>query len=206
MVKEQFQEAVSQLSNLEQARSEPYVLDDYTVDRVRQFFGEEQGFVAISAEQVARWRQEHPTPSLQKDLDNLAGQIEQWGRVVADILALGEELSKGTIDKVMAKSDLELGLEAMARGSNAPPLTSEQHAVAKLISDKYTALARAGRNNAELLVEMKDMMPDFHQLIKTVDAFSMDELSVRYEGFYQYAKLLESLAAGIRSGEIEVPK
>jgi hypothetical protein len=205
MVQEQLQEAVSQRGNLEQARSKPHVLDDYTVDRVRQFYNEEQKLVDIATEQVARWLREHPTSPQKQDLDNLAGQIEQWGRVVKVILALADELSKGTIDKVMAKSDLELGLEAVLRGRKSP-LTPEQHAAAKRISDKYSSLARAGRDNAAVLVEMMDQMPDFHHLIETVDAFSMDELSVRYEGFYQYAKLLESLAAGIRSGEIKVPK
>jgi hypothetical protein len=34
----------------------------------------------------------------------------------------------------------------------------------------------------------------------------MDELCRRFPSFYRYAKILESVAAGIQSGSIKVPK
>jgi hypothetical protein len=34
----------------------------------------------------------------------------------------------------------------------------------------------------------------------------MDQLATRYTGFYQYAKILETIASGIQSGNIVVPK
>jgi hypothetical protein len=40
----------------------------------------------------------------------------------------------------------------------------------------------------------------------TSTADDMDLLAARYTGFYQYAKILEAVAAGIRSGKIVVPK
>jgi hypothetical protein len=89
------QEVTSQLGNLEQARVNPHIHDDYTVGRVLKVYGDQQEFVGIFAEQVGRWRREgHPTPTQKKDLDKLAGQIEQWGRAVDLILARGEELRK----------------------------------------------------------------------------------------------------------------
>ncbi len=36
--------------------------------------------------------------------------------VLTDILALANELKHGTIEKVLAKSDLEMGIEALLRG------------------------------------------------------------------------------------------
>jgi hypothetical protein len=38
--------------------------------------------------------------------------------VLTNILALAEEIKQGTIEQVLAKSDLELGLEALLRGTN----------------------------------------------------------------------------------------
>ena len=38
--------------------------------------------------------------------------------VLSAILELAEELQQGTIERVLAKSDLELGLEALLRGTN----------------------------------------------------------------------------------------
>jgi hypothetical protein len=35
---------------------------------------------------------------------------------LTNILALADELKEGTIDKVLAKSDLELGIEVLLRG------------------------------------------------------------------------------------------
>jgi hypothetical protein len=35
---------------------------------------------------------------------------------LTNILALADELNEGTIDKVLAKSDLELGIEVLLRG------------------------------------------------------------------------------------------
>jgi hypothetical protein len=40
----------------------------------------------------------------------------------------------------------------------------------------------------------------------TSTADDMDLLAARYIGFYQYAKILEAVAVGIRSGKIVVPK
>jgi hypothetical protein len=34
----------------------------------------------------------------------------------------------------------------------------------------------------------------------------MDELCRQFDGFYRYAQVLETVAAGIESGDIEVPE
>jgi hypothetical protein len=49
------------------------------------------------------------------ELDRLEGQLERLRKVLSDILALAEELQQGTIERVLAKSDLELGIEALLR-------------------------------------------------------------------------------------------
>ena len=38
--------------------------------------------------------------------------------VLDDILKLAKELQQGTIERVLAKSDLELGIEVLMRGTN----------------------------------------------------------------------------------------
>ncbi len=45
-----------------------------------------------------------------KEVERLAGQMLKLKEQIAVILELADELAKGTIEKVMAKSDLELGL------------------------------------------------------------------------------------------------
>jgi hypothetical protein len=52
-------------------------------------------------------------------LTRLAGQLEALRRVLTASLALAEELQTGTIDRVLAKDDVELALEYL-RGQRKP--------------------------------------------------------------------------------------
>ena len=58
-------------------------------------------------------------PGPHRDPAGRAGEalIAQLRQVNAEVLAVADELSRGTIDTVLAKSDLELGIEALMRGS-----------------------------------------------------------------------------------------
>ena len=48
----------------------------------------------------------------------LEGQLERLRAVLSAILELAAELKQGTIERVLAKSDLELGIEAVLRMTN----------------------------------------------------------------------------------------
>ena len=99
-------------------RDRPYVLDDATVERSIKLHTEQRGFLGVFAEQLARWRHEQPTSAQRRELDRLEGQLERLRAVLSDILELAEELQRGTIERVLAKSDLELGIEALLRMTN----------------------------------------------------------------------------------------
>ena len=99
-------------------RDRPYVLDDATVERSIKLHAEQRDFLGVFAEQLARWRNEQPSSAQRRELDRLEGQLERLRKVLGDILALAEELKQGTIERVLAKSDLELGLEALLRMTN----------------------------------------------------------------------------------------
>ncbi len=99
-------------------RDRPYVLDDAIVERSLKLHTEQRDFLGVFTEQLSRWRHEQPTDAQRRELDRLEGQLERLRTVLNDILALAEELKQGTIERVLAKSDLELGLEALLRGTN----------------------------------------------------------------------------------------
>ena len=96
-------------------RDRPYVLDDATVQRSIQLHAEQRDFLWVFAEQLARWRNEHPSDAQRRELDRLEGQLERLRAALTNILALAEELQPGTIERVLAQSDLELGMEALLR-------------------------------------------------------------------------------------------
>ncbi len=84
-------------------------------------------------------------------------------------------------------------------------LSDQQIEAARKIDQRVKQLRAVGADDAELLAEMHDLMPNFKILLDTAQPGQMDELCVRFEGFHYYAKLLERLAQGIASGSIKVP-
>lgn len=101
------------IQTLAKARTRPHVLDDATIDRVERVHGEQLEFVDIYAAQLQRWRDEDPSPAQRQELDRLEEQNRRLRQVTAEVLALAAELRKGTIDRIMAMSDLELGLQTL---------------------------------------------------------------------------------------------
>ena len=101
------------IQTLTKARARPHVLDDATIDRVQRVHGEQLEFVDTYAEQVRRWRAEGPAATQRRELDRLEEQNRRLRQVTTEVLALAAELRKGTIDRIMAMSDLELGMQAL---------------------------------------------------------------------------------------------
>ncbi len=77
-------------------QAQPGSLDDATVERVVRVFTEEVDLLAVYDE-----------------VERLSGQLARNRDVDAAILTLAENLKATTIDAILAKSDLELGLEAL---------------------------------------------------------------------------------------------
>lgn len=112
-VSEQLANTQEQYDTLLEARDRPHVLDDETVARVIRLVTDELALLPIYREQVLRWRQERPGAPQVLALDVLTVQLERWGKLLGEQLALAQALRAGTIEKQMAKGDLELGLEAL---------------------------------------------------------------------------------------------
>ena len=83
--------------------------------RIDRVHAEQMEFVDIYAEQISRWRNERPSANQVRELDRMEEQNRQLRDATTAVLALSRELRKGTIERVMEKSDIELGLEALRR-------------------------------------------------------------------------------------------
>ncbi len=101
------------VGTLNEARALPHVLDDATIDRIERVHTEQLEFVDIYDRQISRWRIEKPTADQIRELDRMEAQNRQLRDVTMEVLALAGELRKGTIDRIMGMSDLELGLQAL---------------------------------------------------------------------------------------------
>jgi hypothetical protein len=111
MINNSLNDTREHLGTLTKAKDRPHLLDDATIDRVEQVHTEQMEFVDIYTRQISRWRNEKPSAAQSRELDRMDEQNQQLRGVTADVLALASELRKGTIARVLAMSDLELGLQ-----------------------------------------------------------------------------------------------
>jgi hypothetical protein len=109
-----------QYKTLLKARDKPHVLDDDTVDRVHSVFTTQLEYVALYDEQLSRWESGRLNSNQRQEVERLIRQIEQLRQVCQQILSLAAELKEGTIDRIMEKSDLQLGVEILT-GKTKPP-------------------------------------------------------------------------------------
>src|SRR6201998_666172 len=113
MIDEMLQDAEEHSQTLLQASPKPYVLDDYTVGRVFEVFGNQKNDLWRFEEQLARWKMDKLSVGQRHEVNRLTEQVGRCRTVIDSILLLAEQLKEGTIEKVLAKSDLELGLELL---------------------------------------------------------------------------------------------
>ena len=109
-------DAEEHYATLLQVREKPYVLDAAMVDRSIKLHTEQLDFTWVFREQLDRWYRTDLTNHEREEIDRLSVQLERLRKVLTNILALADELKEGTIDKILAKSDLELGIEVLLRG------------------------------------------------------------------------------------------
>ena len=109
-------DAEEHYATLLQVREKPHVLDDATVERSIKVHTEQLEFTLVFREQLDRWCRTDLTTHEREENDRLSVQLELLRKVLIDILALADELKDGTSDKILAKSDLELGIEVLLRG------------------------------------------------------------------------------------------
>jgi len=95
------------------AKDKPHVLDDYTINRVLKAFNEQVEFIDLYDEQLLRWRKEALTEKQEKEIDKLSEQVNKLKELNGKVLALVNELKKGTINKIMGMDDAELALKVL---------------------------------------------------------------------------------------------
>lgn len=204
-----------QLQQFNEIRDKPHVLDDATVQRAQRLYRVQLQDMDLYENQADIWLAENPTGSQQTMLDKVLmqiGQIRGQSQIILDLLA---EIEAGTIDRIMAMTDEEVGLyhlrqqakrkkkkSKQSEPSSPHEPTQKHHQLAQKIHQWVTST----QDENELLVNMIDYMPSFKTVMDTATQHQMDALCEQYGGFYHFGMLLENLARGIRNCDIEVPK
>src|ERR1700730_5106939 len=98
-------------------------------------FGSQKDDLWLFEEQLARWKMDKLSVGQRHEVDRLTEQVGRCRTVINSILSLAEQLTEGTIEKVLAKSDLELGFEFLQQRKVTPlnPVRTKQREFSLLI-------------------------------------------------------------------------
>ncbi len=113
--------AREQYALLLEAKHGPYVLDGETVERTCEVFGKAREDIDLYDRQLRRWGAQTLTPRQRREVDRLSLQLVSLREVVDDILEMADELAGSTIETILAKSDLEVGMEVLFGGKILHP-------------------------------------------------------------------------------------
>ena len=105
-----------QYQNLLEAKPKPWVLDDDTINRVIKAFTGWKRDVPLFEKQAQRWESQVETDGQRAELEQMRQVLVKLRQVTENVLTLSEELKRGTLERQLAKSDAELGLEVLLRG------------------------------------------------------------------------------------------
>jgi hypothetical protein len=216
MIDEVVQNSEEQHETFSEVKDKPHVLDDATVSRAIRLYKAQLEDVQLYREQLTRWQAQPLTGDQRREVDRLLGQLSRLKQLSEAILEMLDEIKEGTIDRIMAKSDVELGMEYLlenfggdpgtAQEAVDMPLTKEQLRLARSIDKYVNDTMGKGGDDADILRGMHSYMGTFKQVMDMSSEKEMLRLCQQYDGFYRFAKLLEALAGGIADGEIQVPR
>jgi len=120
IVDEMLNETQEQYRNLLETRDKPHVLDDHIVDRVLSVYAAQLDDAALFDEQLSRWRNGKMSSDQRQEVERLTSQVEKLRQICQEVLSLAAELREGTINRILEKSDLQLGIDILT-GKIKPP-------------------------------------------------------------------------------------
>src|SRR2546428_615065 len=112
--------AEDQAHLLLEAEEHSYALDDATVARLIRVYSEQAADHWLFEEQLRRWGARLLSPEQRQEVEHLSQAAARLKQVTAAILLMGEALKSQTIESLLAKSDLEVGLEELLRRGSSP--------------------------------------------------------------------------------------
>ena len=109
MVDGMLESATEDYRLLQQARAGS--LDDATVERVVRVYTTQRDDLSLYETQLSRWEKEPLDEQQSREVTRLQQQLDRLRRVLSDVLALAEKLKELTIERLLSRSDAEIGLD-----------------------------------------------------------------------------------------------
>ncbi|MGF6888679.1 hypothetical protein ABIA39_007798 [Nocardia sp. GAS34] len=113
IVREGISITVGQIELFAPAVEQPYRLDDATVDHAARVYENQREQQVLLRNQADRWAGEVVCAEERAALATYVAALDELDRLTDDVLRMCSTLSGQTIEKLLATSDLEVGLEAL---------------------------------------------------------------------------------------------
>ncbi|MEV2226415.1 hypothetical protein AB0E01_42145 [Nocardia vinacea] len=113
IVREGISITLGQIELFAPALEQPYRLDDATVEHATRVYENQRQDQVLFRNQAERWSREVVTPEEKSALAAYVAALDELDRLTYDVLGMCSTLAEQTIEKLMRKSDLEVGLEAL---------------------------------------------------------------------------------------------
>lgn len=111
MLEGQLDASLGQFNNLKSAEHKPHVLNDEIVSRIIKSHTSQNEDIWVYFEQCRKWRNASPTSQELEVITLIEKNAAKLEQVNKDIIALASSFKDKTIDSILSKSDMEVGLE-----------------------------------------------------------------------------------------------
>jgi hypothetical protein len=116
-IREGIEVTAGQLELLQPALAEPYRLDDHTVAEIIRVHQDQADDIVLFQNQASKWNATPGlTPAQRAAVSGYEAAIGELRALNNQVLTAAGRLKPVTIEAMFAKSDLELGIEALLRG------------------------------------------------------------------------------------------
>ncbi len=112
---EQLDTSKDQLQSLKACIGKAHMLDDNMINRIIKSHTEQNDSTWVFIEQCRRWREENPNKKQLVDIKQIERNVEELVEMNKKVIVLATKLQKGTIDRVMKRSDVELVFDFLAK-------------------------------------------------------------------------------------------
>ena len=152
MAREILDASRKQLSNMKQVKGRAHVLNDELVNRIINLYTHQLKDVAIYLEQCKFWRKQKLSSSQLKQVNQIESNVQELEKINNQILFLVKHYKDGTIDKILAKDDIELVLDFLL-GKIDTPFDIPQPNTVKRSDDNqsYSHLLKDYKENREII-------------------------------------------------------
>lgn len=98
---------------LEETEDKPYLMDDTTMNRSVKFYQNGIDYMPYYQKQFNRWKAKELTSEQINKITELEFLVDLQMRFLEYGMALSKKIAKNTIEKILSKSDFEIGFEAI---------------------------------------------------------------------------------------------